>query len=261
MLDLVKRIINGSLATVGFEIRMKRDQERATMKRCLEEAARNGMNPATVIDVGAASGTMELYETFPDAHFLLVEPLEEFRASLQKIMEGMKKADILLGVAASRPGKITINVHQDLVGSSLFREEEDSNVNGVPRVVEGLPLNDLCKKKGTIGPYLLKIDTQGAELEVLKGAEAILPETEFVILETSLFELFKGGVLFYDCLSYMNDKGFVVYDVFDLRYRLLDGALAQVDLAFVKKDSQLRKHQFWATREQRERQNKAFGVR
>lgn len=261
MVILLRKIINGILAKVGLEIRVRGDQERATMRSCLVEAAKNGLNPATIIDVGAANGTLELYETFCDAHFLLIEPLEEFVPSLQKVMTGMKKVDFFFGVAAKERGKVTINVHPDLVGSSLFREDEDSDVNGVPRVVEALPLNDLCKETKTVAPYLLKIDTQGAELEVLKGAEEILPETEFVILETSLFDLFRGGARFYDCLNYMNDKGFVVYDIFDLRYRLLDGALAQVDIAFVKKDSQLRRHQFWATREQRERQNKAFGVR
>ena len=261
MLNLVKRVMNYLLATAGLEIRMKGDQERATMRRCLEEAAKNGLNPATVIDVGAASGTLELYETFRDAHFLLVEPLEEFAPSLQKIMAGLKKVDFFFGVAASKPGRVTINVHPDLVGSSLFREEEDSDVNGAPRIIEAVTLNDLCKEKNTIGPYLLKIDTQGAELEVLKGAETILPETEFVIMETSFFELYKGGAQFHECLNYMNENGFVVYDVFDLRYRLLDGALAQVDLAFVKEEGNFRRCHFWATKEQRDRQNKAFGVK
>ena len=261
MLNLVKTIVNHSLGMVGLEIRMKKDQERATMRRCLEEAAKNGLKPATVIDVGAASGTLELYETFCDAHFLLVEPLEEFAPVLQEVMAGLKKVDHYFGVASSKPGRVTINVHPDLVGSSMYQEKEDSDVNGIPRVIEAITLNDLCKEKRTKGPYLLKIDTQGAELEVLKGAEAILPETEFVIIETSFFELFKGGPQFYDCVNYMNEKGFVVYDLFDLRYRLLDGALAQVDLAFVKENSALRMLHFWATKEQREQQNKAFGVK
>src|SRR5689334_8126791 len=38
--------------------------------------------PRTVIDVGVADGTIELHRSFPDAKFLLVEPLREFAPAL-----------------------------------------------------------------------------------------------------------------------------------------------------------------------------------
>jgi hypothetical protein len=40
----------------------------------------------------------------------------------------------------------------------------------------------------------------------------------------------------------MKERQFVVYDIFGWHTRLLDGALAQVDLAFVKENGQFRKH-------------------
>src|SRR5579872_1958345 len=39
--------------------------------------------PSTIIDVGVADGTLELHRNFPDARFLLVEPLEEFTPALE----------------------------------------------------------------------------------------------------------------------------------------------------------------------------------
>jgi FkbM family methyltransferase len=260
MLHRIAKLVNASLGMFGLEVRMKRDLERASVALCIREAVRNGLNPATVIDVGAASGTPELYEAFPDAHLILVEPLEEFAPALQKVAAGLKRVEVFMGVAASQSGSLTINVHSDLVGSSIYREEEDSDVNGIPRTVSSTTLDQLCKEKKAEGPYLIKVDTQGAELEVLKGADTILPETVFVILETSFFNIFKGGPQFFDCVSYMKDKGFVVYDLFDMRYRPLDGALVQVDLAFVPEKSPLRRFHFYATRKQRAHQNKFFGA-
>jgi len=69
---------------------------------------------------------------------------------------------------------------------------------------------------------------------VLKGAGNILPKTEFVILEVSLFEFYKGAPLIGDCIEFMLKNGFAVYDLFDLQYRKLDGAMSQVDIALCK---------------------------
>jgi hypothetical protein len=102
-------------------------------------------------------------------------------------------------------------------------------------------------------PYLLKLDTQGSELEVLRGAEhTVLPGAVAVLVETSLFQFFNGGPLIADVIEYMSSHGFVIYDVVDLQYRPLDGALSQLDLLFVRRDDQLREHHYFATPRQRE---------
>ena len=49
----------------------------------------------------------------------------------------------------------------------------------------------------------------------------------------------KGAPLLSDIVAYMVDAGFVPYDIFNLCYRPLDGALAQIDVSFVRKDSAL----------------------
>jgi len=56
----------------------------------------------------------------------------------------------------------------------------------------------------------------------------------------------------------MKDRGFVVYDIFGGHNRPLDGALGQIDMAFVKENWQFRKSHFYATREQREHLTKSL---
>jgi hypothetical protein len=142
------------------------------------------------------------------------------------------------------------------VGSSLYLENEDSDVNGEPRRVTADTIDHLCEDKNVVGPYLVKVDVQGGELGVLSGAKEILRETEYVILEVSLFQFFIGGPQFYEVVHYMKSCGFVVYDIFDIQYRPFDGAVSQVDIAFVREKGRFRNHHIYATSKQREVQTR-----
>ena len=58
----------------------------------------------------------------------------------------------------------------------------------------------------------------------------------------------------------MKERGFVLYDVLGYSYRLLDGAMSQVDLVFVQENGMFRKYHFYASKEQREAQNRLFAA-
>ena len=219
-----------------------------------------GLLPATVLDVGAAYGTFTLkcHNIFPKSRYLLIEPLQEYKSYLEEVIKAVPKAEYILSAATAKRGDVNINVHPDLVGSSTYLEREDSDVNGVPRTVPGETLDNLCEDRKASGPYLIKVDVQGAELDVLLGAKKVLNETEYIILEVSLFEFFEGGPQFYDVVHYMKSCGFVVYDIFSLQYRPMDNAMSQVDMAFVRDKGYFRKYHFYATPKQREEQTKRY---
>jgi len=235
----------------GYELHRK--DGRSSFAGVLRHAKKMGVNPAEVIDVGAAHGrfTEICSRIFPNAGYLLIEPLKEYTPYLDKVCSKLSRSRHILIAAASRSGEMTLNVHPDLVGSSFYREDEDSDVNGVPRSVSTAPLDDLVKNAGALSPYLLKVDVQGSELDVLYGAGETLKNTELLILEASFLSFFAGAPIFYDVIAHMKSRGFVVYDIFGLSHRPLDGALAQADIAFVKEDSPLRADHHYATGEQR----------
>ncbi len=259
----MKKLTNHILGYYGLEVHRKfQDHQkfdiRYSLSGALEQAKKIGFKPETVIDVGAAVGTHALYEAFPNAKHLLIEPLEEFKPYLDKLAKQLKNVEIIIAAAAGESGSTTINVHPDLFGSSTYQECEDSNVNGFPRTIPCVVLDEVCKKNGLHGPYLIKLDVQGAESDVLTGASQILKETECIILEVSLLGFFVTGPQFYDVIAFMKERGFVVYDILDYVYRPLDGAMSQVDLVFVKEQGRFRKHHFYATKEQREAQDEQF---
>jgi hypothetical protein len=98
----------------------------------------------------------------------------------------------------------------------------------------------------------VKVDVEGVELDVLSGALEVLRVTEIVLLEVSLFEFVPGAPQFHDVVSWMHEHGFVVADLFDAHNRLLDGALARMDVAFVQEDGRFRRDHSYGTREQLE---------
>ena len=212
--ESLKRILRKPLTFAGLEVRRRRVpsaqdyHRRCSLSGLLCHAKNSGLSPATVIDVGAAYGefTVECHSVFPDADYILVEPLEEYRPFLEAVSSSVPSAQYVLAAASAEPGELVINVHPDLVGSSVYLEDESSNVNGVPRMVPAIALDSLANDRGAIPPFLLKIDVQGAELDVLSGGERVLQSAEYVLLEASFFEFFTGGPQFHDVVTFMESR-------------------------------------------------------
>jgi FkbM family methyltransferase len=212
-----------------------------------------GFTPKTIIDVGAARGcwSAEVSSIWPDARYVLIDPLEENHQELKCICRKLKNADYRIAAITAHSGKITINVHPDLDGSSIYLERED-NINGVPREVACITLDDLIVEMRLENPTLLKADVQGAEMQVLLGAEKSLPLIDMVVLEMLLFDIYQGRSLqLYDMINYMKYRGFVTWDIFGMGYRMLDDALSQIDMVFVRDDGIFRKAHGYATEAQR----------
>jgi hypothetical protein len=89
-------------------------------------------------------------------------------------------------------------------------------------------------------PGILKLDVQGYELEVLKGACDTLKSVDVVVLETSVLPYNADTPLTGDVVAAMHALGFNVLAVLEMHYTgERDDLLFQVDFAFVRKDSRL----------------------
>jgi FkbM family methyltransferase len=208
-----------------------------------------GFRPKIVVDIGVATGTKELYTAFPESFFLLIEPLREFESDLKQILKEYK-GSYVLAAAGSSAGQMTFNVHKDhLDGSSLYKETMGAVADGYEIAVPTIRIDDILRAKELKGPYLIKIDVQGAELEALEGAQKTLLESEVVVLEVSMFEFMKGAPQFFDVVLYMKNHGFVAYDIIHGWNRPLDNALGQIDIVFVKEDGRFRQDHSYSTLE------------
>jgi len=237
---------------VLFNKRGKYMFKRHNLSSVLGHIKEKGFSPKSIIDVGIAYGTPGLYGVFENAQYLLVEPLEEYTDVMEDICSKFN-AKYVIAAAGAEITETVINVHPDMSGSSILKESEGEHIDGEPRTVKVTTLDFEAKKAGLTGPYLIKLDVQGFELEVLKGASEIIKNTDVVIMETSLFQFYKNSPEFHEVIAFMADMDFSVYDIFGASYRPLDDALGQVDILFVRNGCFLRGSDHYATPEQREK--------
>ena len=205
-------------------------------------------NIKTVIDVGIAFGTPAFYKALPQAKFYLVEPVPQCKPLLQKLEKTMG-ATFFNVAAGSENGEMDFFVHSDISGSSALRQWEGEAFDGKCISVPVRRLDSFIPES-IQRPSLLKIDTQGHELEVLKGAERILDKIDVIIIETSFHEFRKGAPEIHNIIESMIELGYRCYEVLEGHYRAVDNALAQIDIAFVKHDSILRESKCFFNKEQ-----------
>ncbi len=244
--NVVKTIING----FGYDVRPLASGTRTTIEESYSLIRGLGFQPKTVLDIGVAKGTEDLYKSFPDSYFLLIEPLKEFEPDLKSILKRYK-GSYVLAAAGSSSAQVTFNAHTNhLFGSSLYKESMGAEADGDPITVPMLRIDDILNDKRLSGSYLMKIDVQGAEIDALEGAQSALSETEVAVLEVSMFEFMKGAPQFFDIVLYMKNHGFVAYDIIPGWNRPLDNALGQIDIIFVKDKGMFRQDHSYSTIEQ-----------
>ncbi len=257
-MSVVKRQMKILLERFGYDlVRSRRSpppgspmRETGQMNALLEDLSFRRFCPSSVIDVGANRGEWSALasKSFPGATFFLIEPQVEMEADLQAFCASHPGSKSLLAGAGSAPGELTLTIWQDMVGSSFLPVAggEDSIGGRGQRRVPVVTLDSLASSGALTLPQLIKMDVQGFEMEVLKGAREILASCEVVIAETSLYRFENGQPLAHEIIAFMADCDFFIYDFAGFLRRPLDGALGQMDICFVNKQSPLRASQRWA---------------
>lgn len=193
--------------------------------------------PGGIIDIGANVGDWARFASkIFDCPIHMVEAQPELEPDLRET--GFPYTITLLGSEA-RPA---VPFYLSGTGSSVLKE-----MTGFEKGRTVLPmrrLDDLGLELST--PLLLKMDVQGFELEVLKGAPETLKRTEVILSEISLIPYNEGAPLMHEVIAYLAERDFLPYDICGGWRRESDRALAQTDIIFVRRDSDLRAHrQFW----------------
>ncbi len=187
----------------------------------------SGLIPKTIIDVGVQYQTIELISIFPDCQHILIEPVEEYRDKIIANYSSIKDKEFIWAAASSQPGKLFLNLIKRDSETTTHSELSDNHSSNARYEVDVITLDDLCQEKRYEEPYLLKVDVDGKDLEVLKGAEKTLKSTVCVVIEAPLPRLLER-------IEYLQAHGFMLWDIIDFCY--YHGSLYQVDLVFLRQD-------------------------
>ena len=191
-----------------------------------------GFTPEVVLDVGAYRGdwTAMMRPIFPQARFIMFEAQPKQEAVLSAIRDRSGgRVEVAMGLlGAKRDDRVTFFAAE--TGSSIYRENTAFSSEAMT-----LPMATLDSTVARFPPaasYFLKLDVQGAELDVLAGAAETLTRTDAVLLEVSLVDYNAGAPRIAEIVARMKELGFLLFDICDLRR--IGPVLAQCDVIFVR---------------------------
>lgn len=119
-------------------------------------------------------------------------------------------------------------------GDSYYRENTSFSDNLASEKRRTQTLDNLIKRNNLPTPDLIKLDTQGSEIDILRGGDLALSGAKFVYIECSLVNYNEGAPQLADYVGFMSSKGFIPYDLCEDHKK--GGALIQVDILFVRKE-------------------------
>ena len=198
-------------------------------------------NVRTVLDVGANCGhfSRAAAQCFPSAAVHAFEPLKVCQQALQKVALRFPQVRVHPVALGERVGEVTMHENAFPDSSSLLTMTErhkqlwPKTRQETPITVPLQTLDGLREHFGA-GPHFLKLDVQGYELNVLRGAEATLRDTLVVFTEVLFEQFYEGQVDFPTMFDFMRARGFRFVE-FASECRLPPrGEVAYTDAVFLK---------------------------
>ncbi|HMT06087.1 MAG TPA: FkbM family methyltransferase [Solirubrobacterales bacterium] len=193
----------------------------------------------TVLDVGASRGQFALFATrrFPGTAIVSFEPLPDACAVLEEVTA--HRVDARRTAIGATRGEADINVSSSDDSSSLLpigaRQVSEFPGTETDHTIV-VPVSTLDDEIPTEPerPCLLKLDVQGLELDVLKGATRTLDWVDEALIECSFVELYEGQALADEIVTFMHEAGLGLAGVHEVTYSA-DGSAIQADFFFKRR--------------------------
>lgn len=238
--DRLTAMINSDRrAQQNKQANMNQITRQPTMQFSLQTLRESGVFISSVLDVGVLAVTQPLIDVYSDKHHHLFEPVDthfdairrnykDIHHTLHKVALSDKDGELFLACTSiNNDGVIT---HSRVMERQVSRAEVP-NLVSCERIRQAR-LDTVLKEAPATPPYLLKIDVDGHEINVLKGADETLKNTSIIVIEAPLDR--SALPKFFERGMYLLERGFRLMDIVDLSY--YHGVLWQCDLVFVHKD-------------------------
>jgi FkbM family methyltransferase len=180
--------------------------------------------PESYLDVGVCKGHAIpfILQQLPSLKFVeMIEANKLHRPDLEKIREDFK-IPFHIEVLSDTIKEVTFHLdglgaESTGPGNSYYLEDTHHYVN-TPS--EQRTTNTLDNMYGDSFTFeLIKMDTQGSELDIIKGGKHLIERTKGIILEENVYRYNFGAALHSEIKEYMESIGFVLAELLDEKNR------------------------------------------
>ena len=213
-MNFLKKTLNLCRSKIWFKGMLNRIY--ATVE--LEKLVKDIKAPETIIDIGSDKGQFILLmeQIFPNKIVYSFEPIIEMINKQKKFFKYKKNItfhNLALGSSiCSKEFLITSRMDS----SSFLKVASNTNKSKNYSVIEKRDikvstLDEILLNEIFLYPLLIKMDVQGYELEVLKGAKNLLKKTDYLLLEVSENEMYQNQPTEKIIIEYLKDLNFEIF--------------------------------------------------
>ena len=225
-------VVNGVLGLVGLRIsRLRRDKsESLEVNFVLGRLGQLKIDIGTIIDIGASDGRWSRMALthFQQSKCLLIEANPFHLAGLKRFANDFPGAKFERAAASDHVGEIGFFDDDPWGGVATH------SANKGTAKVRATTIDHEIERNNLKGPFLVKLDTHGHELAILRGAARALLTTEILIIESYNFQLNDQCATFWELCQALSEHGFRPWDLIEPMHRKKDGALWQMDIVFLR---------------------------
>jgi FkbM family methyltransferase len=225
----MKRIINNLLSPLNVELHGK-----GYIKKISKGEFRSDAfviqkeilpHPHTIFDVGSNRGTItaKYLSMYNDANIFAFDPIEHFSKEYLKFGSKVKFHNLAF---SDVKGMFEFNINQSVDTSSLLSstkigansDDKCSTVNQIK--ISTTTIDAFCEENNLKNIDILKLDVQGSELAILKGAEKLLNTKRIKLIYTEAYfkQQYLSQPLFYEIGGYLKEQGYYLADIFNPYY-------------------------------------------
>jgi FkbM family methyltransferase len=203
---------------------------RQKLSHSLKYLMKNKIKIDTVYDIGAYKGHWTLFlnkTSLKKSNFYLFEANIENEKFLKNL-----NYKYFISVLSDVEKKVKF-YSKVWGGDSYYLENSnfyDKNLDD--KEVTTTTLDKIVKENDIPLPDFIKIDTQGSEIDILKGGNTILKNCSIIYLECPIIEYNLGAPNFTEYVNYMKTIDYTPYEICEVHN--VDKALVQVDILFLK---------------------------
>ena len=196
----------------------------------LQRLKLRNIEPTGFIDVGAHFGETNytIRSIYPNKRIVSFEA----NPACEHILK-QQNIEYIIGLLGKENKTVSFYINPNdrtSTGCSIYKEESHFFQNAEKLELQMYRLDEIVPVDAKLN--FLKMDVQGAEIDVLMGATKLLHTIQYIFLEVSFVKCNKDAPLFDEVYMYLYKQGYKIIDVCEPTY--IDNVLVQTNFLFAR---------------------------